>query len=79
MKIAKWTLTINMDQDIPAGQFPTFDPGPIHNFLSVMPDWMNINQKDLNLRLALESLPIPLKGPIPPESVHRYSFKRPFR
>jgi hypothetical protein len=53
-----------MDQDIPAGQFPTADPGSIHHFLSGIPDWMNINQEDLNL--ALESLPILLKGPIPP-------------
>jgi hypothetical protein len=53
-----------MDQDIPAGQFTTTDPGPIHQFLSGIPDWMNINQEDLDL--ALESLPIPLKGPIPP-------------
>jgi hypothetical protein len=56
-----------MDQDIPAGQFPTADPGPIHQFLSGIPDGnhgMNINQEDLDL--ALESLPIPLKGPTPP-------------
>ena len=66
-----------MDQDIPAGQLPTADPGPIYSFhflshsfpgpihfLSGMPDWMNINQEDLNL--ALESLSIPLKGPILP-------------
>ena len=53
-----------MDQDIPAGQFPTADPGPIHQFLSGIPDWMNINQEDLDL--ALESLPSPLKGPITP-------------
>jgi hypothetical protein len=54
-----------MDQDIPAGQFPTAGPGPIHQFLSGhgIPDWMNINQEDLDL--ALESLPIPLKGLIP--------------
>jgi hypothetical protein len=64
MKNMKWTLTINMDQDISAGQFPTAEPGPIHNFLSGMPDWMNINAEDLSL--ALESLPIPLKGPITP-------------
>jgi hypothetical protein len=62
-----------MDQDIPAGQFPAADPGPIHQFLSGIPDWMNINQEDLNL--ALESLPIPLKGPISPG----YPFKRLFR
>ncbi len=53
-----------MDQVIPAGQIPTADPGPIHHFLSDMPDWMNINEEDLNL--ALKNLPIPLKGPIPP-------------
>ncbi len=38
-----------MDQDIPAGQFPTAYPGPIHQFLSGIPDWMNINQEDLHL------------------------------
>jgi hypothetical protein len=53
-----------MDKDIPEGQFPTANPGPIHQFLNGIPDWMNINQEDLDL--ALESLPIPLKGPIPP-------------
>ncbi len=53
-----------MDQDILAGQFPTADPGPFHQFLSGIPDWMNINQEDLDL--ALDSLPISLKGPIPP-------------
>ncbi len=53
-----------MDQDVPVGQVPTADPGPPHHFLSGIPDWMNINQEGLNL--ALESLPIPLKGPIPP-------------
>jgi hypothetical protein len=52
-----------MDQDIPAGQFPTVNPGPIHQFLSGIPDWLNFNLEDLNR--ALESLPIPLKGPIP--------------
>jgi hypothetical protein len=44
--------------------FPTAYPGPIHQFLSDIPDWMNISQEDLYL--ALESLPIPLKGPISP-------------
>jgi hypothetical protein len=52
-----------MDQDIPAGQFPPADPGPIHQFLSGIPDWLNFNQEDLDQ--ALESLLIPLKGPIP--------------
>ncbi len=32
-----------MDQDVPAGQFPTADPGPIHQFLSGIPDWLNFN------------------------------------
>jgi hypothetical protein len=53
-----------MDQDDPAGQFPTVDPGPIHRCLSGIPDWLNFNPEDLDR--ALESLPIPLKGPIPP-------------
>ncbi len=53
-----------MDQDDPAGQFPTADPGPIHQFLSGIPDWLNFNPEDLDR--ALESLPIPLKGPVPP-------------
>jgi hypothetical protein len=53
-----------MDQDVPAGQFPTADPGPIHQFLSGIPDWLNFNPEDLDR--ALKSLPIPLKGPSPP-------------
>jgi hypothetical protein len=53
-----------MDQYFPAGQFPTVDPGPIHQFLSGIPDWLNFNPEDLDW--ALESLPIPLKGPVPP-------------
>ncbi len=61
-----------MDQDDPAGQFPTVypgpfptvDPGPIHQFLSSIPDWLNFNPEDLDR--AFESLPTPLKGPSPP-------------
>jgi hypothetical protein len=53
-----------MDQDVPAGQFPTVDPGPIHEFLSGIPDWLNFYPEDLDR--ALESLPVPLKGPSPP-------------
>ena len=53
-----------MGPDDPAGQFPTVDPGPIHQFLSGIPDWLNFNPEDLDR--ALESLPIPLKGPSPP-------------
>ena len=54
-----------MDQDDPAGQFPTVDPGPIHQFLSGIPDWLNFNPEDLDR--ALESLPIPLKGQTTPK------------
>jgi hypothetical protein len=58
-----------MDQDVPAGQFPTADPGPIREFLSGISDWLNFNPEDLDR--ALESLPISLKGislkgPFPP-------------
>ena len=49
-----------MDQDVSAGQFPT----AIHEFLNGIPDWLNFNPDDLDR--ALESLPIPLKGPTPP-------------
>ncbi len=28
-----------MDQNIPAEQFPTADPGPIHHFLCGIPNW----------------------------------------
>jgi hypothetical protein len=54
-----------MDQDDPAGQFPTVGPGPIHQFLSGIPDWMNFNPEDLDW--ALESLLIPLKGQTTPK------------
>ncbi len=43
---------------------PLQDRGPIYQFLSGIPDWLNFNPEDLDR--ALESLPIPLKGPIPP-------------
>ncbi len=56
-----------MDQDIPAGDLPTSEPGPIHQFLTGMPDWMNMSTdttEDLNI--ILENLPMPLEGPVPP-------------
>jgi hypothetical protein len=37
-----------MDQDDSAGKFPTVDPGPIHQFLSGIPDWLNFNPEDLD-------------------------------
>ncbi len=44
-----------LGQDIPAGQFATAESGPITQFFTGMPDWMNMNQEDFNL--AWESLP----------------------
>jgi hypothetical protein len=37
-----------MDQDDPAEKFTTVDPGPIHQFLSGIPDWLNFNPEDLD-------------------------------
>ena len=54
----------NMDQDIPAWQFPTAQSGPIAQFLNGMPDWMNMTPEDINL--AVESLPNPSEGHILP-------------
>ncbi len=45
-------LSDYMDQNIPAGHFPTADSGPISQFLTGMPDWMKMSQEDLNLALA---------------------------
>jgi hypothetical protein len=53
-----------MDQYIPAGQFPTAKSGPIAQFLNGMPDWVNMTPEDINL--AVESLPNPSQGHIPP-------------
>ncbi len=45
-----------MDQDIHAGKFLiAAQSGPIAQFLSGMPDWMNMTPEDINL--AVESLP----------------------
>jgi hypothetical protein len=41
----------NMDQDIPAWQFPTAQPGPIAQFLNGMPDWMNMTPEDIDLEV----------------------------
>ena len=58
-----------MEQDMPAGQFPTAQCGPIAQFLSGMPYWMNMTPADLNK--ALKSLPVPAEGPFPPRiSLH---------
>ena len=46
-----------LDQDFLAGELPTAESGPIAQFLSDVPDWLNISPEDLNK--ALETLPIP--------------------
>jgi hypothetical protein len=51
-----------MDQDISAEQFPTAQSRPIAQFFNVMPDCMTPD--DINL--AVESLPNPSEGHIPP-------------
>jgi hypothetical protein len=53
-----------MDQDIPGGQFPIAQSGPIAQFLNGMPDWMNMTPGDINL--AVESIPNPSEGHILP-------------
>jgi hypothetical protein len=45
MKNAKWILNDlrdYMDQDITAGQIPTGATGPVAQFLTGMPEWMNM-------------------------------------
>ena len=54
----------NMDQHIPAWQFPTAQSGPFAQFSNDMPDWMNMTPEDINL--AVESLPNPSEGHILP-------------
>jgi hypothetical protein len=54
----------NMDQHIPAWQFPTAQSGPIAQYLNDMPDWMNMTPEDITL--AVESLPNPSEGHILP-------------
>jgi hypothetical protein len=54
----------NMDQDIPARQFPTAQAGTIAQFLNGMPGWMNMTSEDINL--AVESLPNLSEGHILP-------------
>jgi hypothetical protein len=53
-----------MDQNISAGKLPTADSGPNAQFLTNIPDWMNITTNDLNM--VFKGLPIPLQGPAPP-------------
>jgi hypothetical protein len=64
-----------MDQDIPARQYPTanLEFGPIAQFLTDMPYWMNLTPEVLNV--AMESLPIPIEGPVSPGIL----VKRPYR
>jgi hypothetical protein len=55
-----------MGQDIFAGKFLTAQSGPIAQFLSGMPNWMNKTPEDINLALAVESLHNPPEGHILP-------------
>ncbi len=58
-----------LDQDLLAGELPTAESGPIAQFLSDVPDWLNVSPEELNK--ALETLPIPLEGQQPPGiSIH---------
>ena len=58
-----------LDQDPLDGELPTAESGPIAQFLSDVPDWLNMTPEDLNK--ALETLPIPLEGQPPPGlSIH---------
>ena len=38
--------------------------GPLADFLSAMPDWVNILESDITQ--ALQGHPVPLPGPVPP-------------
>ena len=58
-----------LDQDPLDGELPTAESGPIAQFLSDVPDWLNMSPEDLNK--ALETLPIPFEGqPLPRISIH---------
>jgi hypothetical protein len=43
----------------------TWLPGPIPQFSTEMPDWMDRDLTPEDLNLTLESLPIPLEAPFP--------------
>jgi hypothetical protein len=54
----------DMDHDVLAGKFLTAQSGPIAQFSSGMPDWMNMTPEVISL--AVESLPNPSEGHILP-------------
>ncbi len=69
MRIAKWTLEINVTVWtkiflLGSSFLPFLESGPLAQFLSGMPEWMNMTPEDINL--AVESLPNPSKGHILP-------------
>ncbi len=69
MKIAKWTLRINVITWtkiflLGSSLLPNLDPLHITQFLNGMPDWMNMTPEDINL--AVESLPNTSEGHILP-------------
>ena len=52
------------DQDLPSPQSYNGLIGPLADFLSAMPDWVNILESDITQ--ALQGHPVPLPGPVPP-------------
>ena len=52
------------DQDLPCPQSYNGLIGPLADFLSAMPDWMNILESDITP--ALQGHPVPLSGSVPP-------------
>ncbi len=51
-------------QDLPCQQSYNGLIGPLADFLSAMPDWMNILESDITQ--ALQGHPVPLSGSVPP-------------
>ena len=51
-------------QDLPSPQSYNGNIGPMADFLSAMPDWVNILESDITK--ALQGQPVPLPGPVPP-------------
>ena len=51
-------------QDLPSPQSYNGLIGPLADFLSAMPDWVNLLESDITQ--ALQGHPVPLPGPVPP-------------
>ena len=52
------------NQDLPCPHSYNGLIGPLADFLSAMPDWVNILENDITQ--ALQGHPVPLPGPVPP-------------